>query len=638
MGAGSATRTGGASGYRLAMDAATRATRAALGRVSSAPTILDAIDAFDAVADAARAEGVGAAGPLGEALAQHEDPLVALAAVHAAGAVGGEVARTLLLPLLEERSAPHLREHAAWALAAGPRLDVAVDPLTAMAAEGGFAGTLAGATLDAWTPCEHDPEPHVPTDGLTVAQLYLHGEIDSRLRQAGRGDTGGIATLLVRLGDALLQEPGIGRVLTLSRASEREGSDQTAPDDAEPGETAAGPGHHYLGLTVPRPAPPASRSWTLRSTALEGIRQQLAVAAPVDVVHVRMADVGSWAAAQVAREHGIPLVLTLAPDPHALMASREAAGQLTRATFVEADLREHLVFRVRLLRDLREQAAALVVFPRPDLERALRTLLHVGPDEPVHVVPEGIDVRSLETAEREVALSLAGGTPSPGAAAALAELDELLRTLPPDRRGLPLVLSVGRLHPVKGMATLVRAWAEHPDLAQRCNLMVVGGDLDRPTSDEAEQLALLDEAVPRAEGPARGLLLAGHRMNPAVTVWLAATRRGRPGLAAPGGVYACASLKEEFGIALCEALGSGLVVVAPDHGGPPTYVEHGTTGVLVDTTDPALLGAAVAEALDLAAAPGADDRAAHARQVVVDRFSISTMAGALARVYQEVVR
>jgi glycosyltransferase involved in cell wall biosynthesis len=237
-----------------------------------------------------------------------------------------------------------------------------------------------------------------------------------------------------------------------------------------------------------------------------------------------------------------------------------------------------------------------------------------------------------------VALSLDGGSPSPGAAAALAELDELLATLPAARRGLPLVLSVGRLHPVKGMATLARAWAEHPDLAERCNLVVVGGDLDRPTADEAEQLALLDEVVPRADGPSRGLLLAGHRMNPTVAVWLAATRRGRPGLAAPGGVYACASLKEEFGIALCEALAASLVAVAPDHGGPPTYLEHGRTGVLVDTSDPVLLAEAVGEALDLAVSDDADVRAAHARAVVVDRFSIRTMAGRLAAVYESVVR
>ncbi|GGK71711.1 glycosyltransferase [Ornithinimicrobium pekingense] len=631
------------------MTAASPQTATALGRVRGAPTVLDALDAFDEVASAARTEGTDARAALAAGIADPDDPLVVLAAVHAAGAVGGAVASALLLDLLEgsddqaEPRRAHLREHAAWALAAGPRLPAAVDPLRRVVAGGGFAGVLAEATLDGWDAARPPRRRSTTRDGLTVAQLFLHGEIDGSLSHAGQGDTGGIATLLVRLGDALLHEPGVERVLTLSRAAQPSGeheAGQHEPGEQEPcsAEALRAPGHHYPGIPVPHPAPPASRSWGLRAAALSGVRAALAAGAPVDVLHVRMADVGSWAAAQVAREQGIPLVLTLAPDPHALLASREAAGTLSRASLVDADLREHLVFRVRLLRALRQQADALVVFPRPDLQRDLRALLHLREDEPVHVVPEGIDVHALEHADRQVGLAMTGAAPTAPVAAALGELDELLATLPQQRRDLPLVLSVGRLHPVKGMVTLARAWADHPHLADRCTLVVVGGDLARPTADEAEQLALLDAVVPRQDGPARGFLLAGHRSNPTVAVWLSAARRGRPGLSAPGGVYVCASVKEEFGIALCEALGSGLVVVAPDHGGPPTYVEHGRTGVLVETTDPVALAGAVADALDLAAAPDAPAREAHARQVVADRFSIETMAGALARVYREVAR
>ena len=623
------------------MSVAGSTTRAALERVRTAPTILDALDGLEEVVRAARDEGAEAAGPLAAGVDDPDDVLVSLAAVHAAGAAGSDVAAELLVPLLTG-DVPHLREHAAWALASGPCVEAAVGPLRALVDEGGFAGTLAEATLERWETgpagpvgaagpvrMTRDGGDGASGAGLTVAQLFLHSEIDGSLKHAGRGDTGGIATLLVHLGDALLHEPGIERVITLSRASEPEG-----PDASD----ATGPGHRYLGIPVPRPVPPASRSWSLRTAALRGLRRALTAAGRVDVLHLRMADVGSWVGAQVARELGIPVVLTLAPDPHALLASREAAGTLTRRTFAEADLAEHLVFRVRLLRALREQAAALVVFPRPDLERDLGALLHIGPEETVHVVPEGIDVAALDEADRQVDVALEGGTPSAGAAAALADLDALLSMLPPQRRDLPVVLSVGRLHPVKGMATLARAWAEHPDLSSRCTLVIVGGDLDHPTTEEAEQLALIDEVVPREDGPGRGLLLAGHRTNSTVAVWLAAARKGRPGLCAPGGVYACASLKEEFGIALLEAMGSGLAVVAPDHGGPPTYVEHGVTGMLVDTGDPAALGDGVSAVLDLAAAPGAETRAAHARQVVLDRFSITTMAGALAGIYREVAR
>ena len=630
------------------MSAPAVATRSALARVREAPSILDALDALEDVVLAARREGSTAAAVLAAALEHPSDPLEGLAALHGAGAAGPEVAEALLVPLLSDGCA-HRQEHAAWALGAGPVVPAAVDALRSLAASGGFVGTLAEATLEGWeepapeasgaSPVRRAPSAsdEAVRPGLTVAQLYLHGELDGSLRNAGRGDTGGIATLLVQLGDALLREPGIERVLTLSRASQSEESDQIT-EDVAPGQSCRRRGHSFLGIGVPRPVPPASRSWSLRSAAVAGLRRHLTEAGRVDVLHLRMADVGSWAGAQVARELGIPVVLTLAPDPHHLIAAREAEGLLSRQTFLEADLAEHLVFRLRLLRTLREQAAALVVFPRPELEDDLRTLLHLDPEHDVHVVAEGIDVGVLDEADRAVALALTGRRPSTEAAGALAELDALLSLLPDERRGLPLVLSVGRLHAVKGMATLARAWLDHPDLADRCNLVIVGGDLEEPTSDESEQLVLLDAVVHREDGPGRGLLLAGHRGNATVAVWLAAARRGRPGLSAPGGVYACASLKEEFGIALLEALGSGLVVVAPEGGGPPTYVEHGRTGVLVDTRDPVALGEAVAAALDLAVSPGTEARAQHARQVVADRFGIATMAGALARVYAEVAR
>ena len=109
-------------------------TRGTLARVAGAPTILAALHAFDAVADAARLEGPAGHEALAAAV-DDRDPLVSLAAVHAGGAVGGEVAENLLLPLLLSEN-PHLREHAAWALAAGPPVRRAEIVLREVAAGG----------------------------------------------------------------------------------------------------------------------------------------------------------------------------------------------------------------------------------------------------------------------------------------------------------------------------------------------------------------------------------------------------------------------------------------------------------------------------------------------------------------------
>jgi glycosyltransferase involved in cell wall biosynthesis len=328
------------------------------------------------------------------------------------------------------------------------------------------------------------------------------------------------------------------------------------------------------------------------------------------------------------------------------------------------------------VQQLASNASHTVLFPRPELERDMREL--VGIDVTSHperhtIVPEGID---LDVVDRSVAEAAehAAGLP---ATAPLAELTALLETLPPERRGLPLLVSVGRLHRVKGMATIVEAWAgadargdhatggdetgdhasgdhatgdhasgdhatgDHASgaggsLRERANLLLIGGDLERPSADEREQLDLIDAIVPRGRHRASGLLLPGHRPNDTVARWVAAARFGVPGLAAPRGVYVCGSLKEEFGIALLEAMGSGLLVVAPQGGGPSTYVRQGDTGWLTRTWDVDALRLAMGEALTAAAAETTEARAARSRDTVERSFTIQAMARSLSGVYDTV--
>jgi glycosyltransferase involved in cell wall biosynthesis len=245
------------------------------------------------------------------------------------------------------------------------------------------------------------------------------------------------------------------------------------------------------------------------------------------------------------------------------------------------------------------------------------------------VVAEGID---LDVIDQAVATAVRGD------AADFSDLDELLATLPEHRRHLPLAVTVGRLHRVKGMATLVHAWADDAALRERCNLLIIGGDLEHPSFDERGQLDLIGKAIPLADAAEHGLLLAGHRANDSVARWLAAARHGRPGLAAPNGVYVCASMKEEFGIALLEAMATGLTVIAPDKGGPATYVEHGTTGFLVNTSDAAALAGGIGDALELAAGPFGDEFACRAADMVASTFAIQAMASTLAEVYNSVAQ
>ena len=695
-----------------------------LDAVLGAERLVDAMRLADELAfEASREPGARTLRILSGAL-RGPDAVVAIAAVHAIGAiVDGEASRTLSELLSDDR--PYIREHAAWAL--GGRLPVTgtIGRLIGMVAAGGFAAMLAQRTLEQWSTAAAEqiavglesallgvtsPDARAalvetlglvradlalrpllviasdpgeaeqariaaaaalgqrsasrqaeaallelslgadlladvarlalldlqptrvgtaaPSSGFTVAQLFLHADIDAELSSAGAGDTGGVATLLVRLGNALAAQTDSTRVLTMSRGTvpaslsdlSRIGADST--------------GHVFGRIAIVGEPPQQANAWSLRVPARRGIRRLLRSAGTVDMLHLRMADVGSLAAADVARELDIPVVFSLAPDPHGVIQSLDRSGRLTRENFGEADQVDHLWFRTRLVHRLASSSAHTVLFPRPALRRDLREL--VGIDITAHperhtVVPEGVDLEIIDLAVAEARAHASGGAPTPE----LAQLRELLEELPKSRRALPLLVSVGRLHRVKGMAALVETWATS-ELADRANLLLIGGDLAAPSADEREQLELIEAVVPTADRAARGLLLPGHLPNDVSARWVAAARVGVPGLAAPRGVYVCASLKEEFGIALLEAMASGLLVVAPDGGGPATYVVDGTTGFLTATWDPALLEAAIGTALTAAQAEADGRRAARSRRMVERNFTIQRMADTLSRVYDGV--
>lgn len=566
------------------------------------------------------------------------DPGARFRLVETLGVVPGNLATRALLRIAANTFEPVGVRVAAVSGLGERRADATISALISTLASGG--GFLADAARLALVDLAARPGERAPwQSGLTVAQLFLHADIDPQLTRAGSGDNGGIATLLVRLGDSLAAtvdpdersiggHPAVQRVLTLSRGSSAEALDSVF----QVGSTVAG--HNYASIPLLSEPVASAAAWPLRIAAERGIRRILRAAGSVDVLHLRMADVGSLAAADVARDLDIPIVFTVAPDPHAVIQSLDSSGQLTRQNFGDIDEDEHFWFRTRLVQRLAANAAHTVLFPRPQLERDMKEL--VGIDISAHperhsVVPEGIDLGVVDRAAREAADYAAGGTPT----AALVELGELLKTLPAARRGLPLLVSVGRFHRVKGMATIVESWATG-QLRNRANLLLIGGDLATPSVDESEQLSLMDAVIPANERAQAGLLLPGHRPNDTVARWIAAARFGVPQLAAPRGIYICGSLKEEFGIALLEAMAAGLLVVAPDGGGPATYVEHGVTGYLAPTWDVSLLAGAMATAFEAAALETDDRRAEFSRNTVLHSFTIEAMARALSAVYEKV--
>ena len=441
-------------------------------------------------------------------------------------------------------------------------------------------------------------------DGVRVAQVHL-------------GETGGLATLLPQLGDALAGQQRVAELLTIVRS----GAQVPAP--------AAGHRLESVGLE-PGEGSTFNGRWPATVTIARTVRAAFLAGPLPDVVHLRMADPATYATAEVALSYGIPLVFTLAPDPHGPIAAAETSGALDRRSFATRDAQGALWFRARLVERLAREARELVVFPRDglreDLERLTATDLIAGP--PRHtVVAEGID---LGPADRAAAVVSSDAAPPP----ILADLADAIGQLPRERQGLPLVVSAGRFVELKGMARLVEAFGRDESLAARANLVIVGGDLDDPSAAEAAELARIQGHLEEHPGLRDRVVLLGHRSHEDVATVLAAARLGWDSLIGMGGSYACASTKEEFGLAIVEALAAGLPVTAPLAGGPATYVEPGRSGTLVDTTDVDALAVAIRSTLDLAAHPAT---ASHTRSVVEERYTLGRMSRSLTAVYRVTV-
>ncbi len=454
--------------------------------------------------------------------------------------------------------------------------------------------------------------------GLRIAQLLVQGRIDSALNGAGIGDTGGLATVMIGLTRSLSRHPEIDHVFTIGRVAGT--PDPTCPRRWEQmGEKAA-----ILDLQLyPDQDLRPGQLWRYRLQIEQRLSTLFRMMGPLDGVHLRFTDVGTFAASRLCRRLGIPVFFTMAPDPHSAIEADERSGRLSRTNFSKAEAESRLIFRMRLIEKLSEQSSRLALFPRPHLAGDLRRLMGFELDavasDKVRVVAEGIDFSGVERACQAVRRS---ETPMP----ALSKLTRILESRLPSRRGLPLLVTLGRLHPIKGTSRLVEAWARDPNLVSAFNLVIIGGTLEDPTDTEREVLNKIQDIVEENPESRSGLILLGHVPNFEALCLLQAAHHGRGRLVGAGGFFVCPSDKEEFGIALLEALASGLPVVAPNSGGPPSYIRDGVDGVLVDTTSVTEIRSGIYRLSDLNLRPDSTR--------IKRLFSIDSMSRELVELYR----
>ena len=148
---------------------------------------------------------------------------------------------------------------------------------------------------------------------------------------------------------------------------------------------------------------------------------------------------------------------------------------------------------------------------------------------------------------------------------------------------VPTLLYVGRIAPIKGLATLLEAVARLVAQGRRVRLLVVGGDADDAgdgheayVRDLTCQLGLCD--VVSFLGAQPQAALRDYYVAADVTVM--------------------PSYYESFGLVALEAMACGSPVVASRVGGLATTVRHGVTGFLVPEGDVAALAERIAMLLE----------------------------------------
>jgi len=163
-----------------------------------------------------------------------------------------------------------------------------------------------------------------------------------------------------------------------------------------------------------------------------------------------------------------------------------------------------------------------------------------------------------------------------------------------------VILTVSRFTSVKRLPLLIEAFARAREQARTpASLVIVGG---HPGEWEGEHPA---DAVARLG--ARGVFLAGWHDHLEVPAFLSAAD-----------VFALASVREQFGLVLVEAMACELPVIAVDRFGPGEIVDDGETGWLVEPDDVEDLAAALREAIDDPAERAR--RGDRARAVAVERY------------------
>jgi D-inositol-3-phosphate glycosyltransferase len=285
------------------------------------------------------------------------------------------------------------------------------------------------------------------------------------------------------------------------------------------------------------------------------------------------------AALRLRRSWGVPVVQMF----HTLGALKNEVARAAE----ETETMQRIAIERRLLHE-----ADRIVAATP-LDRA-QMLERYGAGAPIEVIPCGVDLEHFRPIDQRLAR---------------ARLDIA-------QQPHKLILFVGRIEPLKGIDTLLRAGARLAARRGDLCLTIVGGESD-PSRANAEQRRLQQLAQELDIGERVFWVGArGHRLLP--LYYNAADLLVMP------------SHYESFGMVALEALACGTPVVASGVGGLSYTIEHGVSGLLAPAGDEAAFASHI-DAL-LADAPARQQFGQRAR-LRAERFAWARVAEAIEGLY-----
>lgn len=469
-------------------------------------------------------------------------------------------------------------------------------------------------------------EPGLSEKTMTIAQFMFYGD----LMLPGKANSGGIATLLRTLGDALSEEPGIKQVYTfmMMPCDERAGTN--------PLTTYLSPGHTLVRVPVffdetCSPELFQEKEYDIGHT-LDRMLHLLQI--QPDIYHMRYADNASLAAALLAKRKGKKAVFTLTPDPHRniKLKNEDTTQSGERSPLQNMEGVKTLLIqlnKVRAADDILDLCDGVVGIGTPELAPPLTAYFPQMKKDirkrrlKFRMIPEGIHLKDNQEEEERLdpwrLFSAADGK----------------YRLAQHRKKLPVMLTLGRLDPVKGQITLLEAWSDN-QLWQTYNLVLIGGDLEKPDEKEKNLLRDMDEFMETHPHLKGSFCHLGRMDNEPLRRLQRGLAAGWTGDLPP--LYIAPSRKEEFGLSIIEAMAAGLVAIGPRAGGVGSYVTDSYNGFILETDSPFKLREGLVEVL-LKANRKREEWAAIAargKDTVETRFDIHSIARKFTHFYQKV--